>query len=184
MKFTVRLGDHEEEIEVIRQGERLRIRRGEMTTEARIVYMEGPQFVLEYEQQAGGHVRRRRLRAAGIVADDGRQLWVNGSMVPYKRVRKVEANAHAAPVGSLSASIPAVVSEILVAEGEEVRAGQKLILLESMKMILPIKAPYEGLVGAINCVEGESVQPGVPLVKLDHFPENSGVSGKINGELD
>lgn len=183
MRFTVRLGDHEEEIEVIRQGERLRIRRGETTTEARIVYLEGPQFVLEYEQQAGEHVRRRRLRAAGIVADEERQLWVNGSTVPYERVRKDEAEARAAPVGSLSASIPAVVSEVLVTEGEEVRAGQKLILLESMKMILPIKAPHEGLVSAIHCVEGDSVQPGVPLVELDHFPGNSEVSGKTDGEV-
>jgi urea carboxylase len=54
----------------------------------------------------------------------------------------------------------------LVAVGDQVRAGDKLVLLESMKMILPIQAPYDGAVTAINCAPGEAVQPGVPLITL------------------
>ena len=68
---------------------------------------------------------------------------------------------------TLSASIPAVVSEILVKAGQEVKIGDKLILLESMKMILPIQAPWAGTVTAINCVPGQAVQPGVQLVEIE-----------------
>jgi biotin carboxyl carrier protein len=68
---------------------------------------------------------------------------------------------------SLSASIPAVVSEILVKVGQEVKIGDKLILLESMKMILPIQAPRAGFVTAINCVPGQAVQPGIQLVEIE-----------------
>ena len=45
-------------------------------------------------------------------------------------------------------------------------AGDRLILLESMKMIIPIVAPADGVVQAIHCVAGDSVAPGVPLIIL------------------
>ncbi|MFW6070030.1 MAG: biotin/lipoyl-containing protein [bacterium] len=166
MKVKVELGGEEREIEVVRQGERLRITHQGESVEVRVVHTEGPHFVLEYEQQVGRQVRRRQLRAAGHVDGDRRQLWVNGSLLSYRRLReRQESRTEAA--GSLSASIPAVVSEVLVEEGQRVTAGQKLILLESMKMILPVQAPYDGTVTTINCAAGDAVQPGVPLVALD-----------------
>ena len=166
MNFKVSVAGVEKELEVTRLGDRLRITHDGATTEVRVVYSEGAHFVLEYDQPNGAFTQRRRLRAAGHLQGDSRQLWVNGSHLSYGRVRLQAAGPDAAP-GSLSASIPAVVSEILVAVGDRVQAGKKLILLESMKMILPIQAPHEGTVTAINCAPGEAVQPGVPLIALD-----------------
>lgn len=171
MKFKVELDGQEREIEVVRQGERLRITHDGESVEVRVVHTDGPHFVLEYEQRVGQQVRRRRLRAAGHVEGDRRQLWVNGSLLTYRRLRERQDATTAATAGSLSASIPAVVSEVLVQEGERVRAGQKLILLESMKMILPVQAPHDGVVTAINCAAGDAVQPGVPLVALEEDDE-------------
>jgi urea carboxylase len=48
-----------------------------------------------------------------------------------------------------------------------VQNGQKLILLESMKMILPIVAPCDGRIVAIHCQPGRAVQTGVQLVEID-----------------
>lgn len=167
MKFTINIDGHEEELEVTRQQDRLRITRDGRTTEARVVYRDGPHFVLEYEEQVGDHVQRRRLRAAGYSDGDHRQLWVNGSNVYYERLRQGGAPAGTgAAAASLSAPIPAVVSEILVSPGEQVIAGQKLILLESMKMILPIQAPRDGEVTAIHCEAGEAVEAGVELIEM------------------
>jgi biotin carboxyl carrier protein len=59
------------------------------------------------------------------------------------------------------------VSKILVKEGDAVKAGDKLILLESMKMIIPIQAPHDGLVAALRCSAGEAVQPGEQLIELE-----------------
>jgi len=180
MKFTLNIDGRQEELEVVRlrdssrsershsersRGERLRITRDGQTIEVRVVYRDGPHFVLEYEQPVDGQIQRRRLRAAGYSDGDHRQLWVNGSNVSYERLRQRGAPPAADP-GALSASIPAIVSEILVTPGERVSAGQKLILLESMKMILPIQAPQDGIVSAIHCQPGEAVQPGVVLVEI------------------
>jgi biotin carboxyl carrier protein len=169
MKFKVRLDNEEKEIEVIRQGDRLRISYDGRTTEARVVHTEGPAFVLEIEEPAGqdGRTRRKQIRAAGFRDGDKRQLWANGRLVHYERVREGAAGQGAAPAASLSATIPAVVSEILVQVGDNVKTGEKLILLESMKMVLPIQAPHDGTVTAIHCRPGEAIQPGKQLIELE-----------------
>ena len=58
-------------------------------------------------------------------------------------------------------------TDVLVAVGDKVSAGEKLILLESMKMVIPIVATQDGVVQAIKCENGESVQPGVPLIEIE-----------------
>jgi 3-methylcrotonyl-CoA carboxylase alpha subunit len=51
--------------------------------------------------------------------------------------------------------------------GDAVRQADVLVVLEAMKMELPIRATASGIVTAINCREGELVQPGQPLVEID-----------------
>lgn len=68
---------------------------------------------------------------------------------------------------ALSAPMPATVVAIEVTAGQEVAAGDLLVMLEAMKMELPIRAPRGGRVKALACREGELVQPGVPLVEMD-----------------
>ena len=48
-----------------------------------------------------------------------------------------------------------------------VSEGDTLIVLEAMKMELPIKAPRGGVVKAVHCAKGDLVQPGVNLLELE-----------------
>lgn len=66
----------------------------------------------------------------------------------------------------LSAPMPATVVKILVAPGDVVTRGQTMLMLEAMKMELPIRAPRDGAVKTIRCQLGELVQPGVALLEL------------------
>jgi 3-methylcrotonyl-CoA carboxylase alpha subunit len=68
---------------------------------------------------------------------------------------------------ALSAPMPATVLAIKVAPGQEVAAGDLLVLLEAMKMEVPIKAPRAGRVKSLACREGDLVQPGVPLIEFE-----------------
>jgi biotin carboxyl carrier protein len=68
--------------------------------------------------------------------------------------------------GSLSAPMPATVRAIAVAPGDRVARGDTLIVLEAMKMELPLKAPVDGVIAAIACQVGDMVQPDIPLVEL------------------
>jgi len=70
--------------------------------------------------------------------------------------------------------MPATVVRILVAPGQAVVSGAPLIILEAMKMEMPLRAPHDAVVGALRCSEGELVQPGVPLIDLDETSTAAG----------
>jgi 3-methylcrotonyl-CoA carboxylase alpha subunit len=91
---------------------------------------------------------------------DGR-VHVIGSAVPGRPSgRRDDEFALAAPM-------PATVSAVHVAPGQQVASGEVLMTLEAMKMELTIKAPRNGRVRAIACRAGELVQPGTPLIELE-----------------
>lgn len=178
MRFKVLLNQEESEIEVIQQGDRLLVSYGEQTFDARLIHTDGAHFVLEVEEKSpGGFICRKRIRAAGHSVGDQRQLWANGRMISYQRLREGVPAPTEHEQASLAASIPAVVSEILVQPGQQVETGDKLILLESMKMIIPIQAPFDGLIEALNCSVGDAVQPGFQLIEIEpHNPDQSGLN--------
>jgi acetyl-CoA carboxylase biotin carboxyl carrier protein len=57
--------------------------------------------------------------------------------------------------------------KIVVGEGQAVAADDTLMILESMKMEIPITAPQAGTVTKIMVREGETVQEGQVLAQLD-----------------
>jgi len=69
--------------------------------------------------------------------------------------------------GSLSAPMPATVIRVDAAPGDVVRRGDPLIILEAMKMELPVRASADGTVKAVHCKPGDLVQPGVPLIEME-----------------
>jgi biotin carboxyl carrier protein len=66
----------------------------------------------------------------------------------------------------LTAPMPATVIKVLVAPGQNVVKGDTVVLLEAMKMELPVRALADGTVAAVNCREGDLVQPDQVLVEL------------------
>lgn len=165
--FKVNVNGQETTVEATRQGNTLRVVYNDKAVEVRLIHEDRPFFVLEQIQADG---TCRIIRMAGY-ADRGsgearRQIWVDGRTFTYQRVRQQSHSTAGPDAGSLSASIPAVVAEVLVSVGQRVAAGDKLILLESMKMVIPIQAPYDGAVTKINCTAGESVQADVPLIEI------------------
>ncbi len=68
---------------------------------------------------------------------------------------------------ALAAPMPAKVAAVNVSAGQQVTRGDVLIMLEAMKMELPIRAPRDGRVKTISCEPGELVQPGIPLLELE-----------------
>ncbi len=64
----------------------------------------------------------------------------------------------------LCSELDAVVFRIVVAEGDRVAAGETLLLLESMKMEIPVAAPAAGRVAAILVHEADLVGEGDTLM--------------------
>jgi 3-methylcrotonyl-CoA carboxylase alpha subunit len=63
--------------------------------------------------------------------------------------------------------MPATVTTINIKAGDAVKDGDVILLLEAMKMELPIRAPHDAIVKRVNCRAGELVQPGAPLVDFE-----------------
>lgn len=162
---TIKLsnGSQENSFDVARQGDVINVTHEGKTVALRLVQQDGALAVLAYTDD---HGHEQRLRVAVHQAGDRRQGWINGRYHTYQRLRQ-RASHGSTNTGSLSATIPAIVREVLVQPGDAVAAGDKLILLESMKMVIPIQAPHDGTVAQIHCQPGDAVQPGVALLQLN-----------------
>ncbi|MBW9201027.1 biotin/lipoyl-binding protein [Bacteroidales bacterium SW299] len=75
-----------------------------------------------------------------------------------------------APIGGKSgvkSPLPGVILEIKVKEGDVVKRGQTLVVLEAMKMENDIKADRDGKVTAVKVSKGESILEGTDLVIIE-----------------
>jgi 3-methylcrotonyl-CoA carboxylase alpha subunit len=79
---------------------------------------------------------------------------------PRRRSRAEEHDA-------LTAPMPATVLAIHVSPGQRVERNQVVMVLEAMKMELPVRSPRDGVVKSVGCEVGELVQPGATLLELD-----------------
>lgn len=67
----------------------------------------------------------------------------------------------------ITAPMPGKIFEVNVSPGDAVTADQEVIILEAMKMEMPIVAPTAGTVKSVNCNQGDAVQGGDVLVTLE-----------------
>ena len=67
----------------------------------------------------------------------------------------------------IEAQITGNVWKIEVAVGDTVEDGDTVVILESMKMEIPVEAEDDGVVKEIRCEEGQSVSEGDVLVVLE-----------------
>ena len=116
-----------------------------------------------------GHGPTRRY----AVAVDGDVTVVNhaGTRWRLQVLSEVKALARAATkVGvqgdELRSEMPGAVTEIHVAAGDAVVAGQVLVVMEAMKLIFPLVAARDGVVAAVLCKPGDVVPRAQVLVQL------------------
>ena len=68
---------------------------------------------------------------------------------------------------TISAYMPGRVVKVLVAEGDEVEAGEGLVVLEAMKMENEIQADHAGVVRRVLVTDGQPVEGGDPLFEIE-----------------
>lgn len=139
----------------------------------------------EYRYKINGNLYKVTV---GDIEDNNVRVEVNGT--PYtvelekqnkpkiKPVVRTASTTPAAPaavtrpasVGSKSgikSPLPGVILEIKVKEGDTVKRGQTLLVLEAMKMENDIKADRDGKVTAIKVSKGESIFEGTDLIIIE-----------------
>ena len=85
---------------------------------------------------------------------------------PVQAAPAAAAAPAAKPAGAgekVASPLPGVIIEISVKEGQQVKAGQKVAILEAMKMENEIPAPKDGTITDIHVHKGDTLQEGDPV---------------------
>lgn len=78
----------------------------------------------------------------------------------------VAAPVSAGSAAAVKAPMPGNINAVKVTQGQAVKQGQVLIILEAMKMENEIVAPKDGTVGQVYVQKGATVETGAPLVEV------------------
>ena len=126
---------------------------GDITDNIATLTVNGEEYTVEMEKQAEPEKKKPVVKAATAAASDDSAPAADKAAVN-------KANAVKAP-------LPGVITDILVAEGDEVKAGDTVIVLEAMKMANNLAAEKDGKVTAICVKIGESVMEDDALVVIE-----------------
>uniref|UniRef100_UPI003B9AED42 ATP-binding protein n=1 Tax=Novosphingobium sp. TaxID=1874826 RepID=UPI003B9AED42 len=90
-----------------------------------------------------------------------------GERLMVRFARTEGGGAGAASDGAIVSPMPGKIISVDVAAGQSVIKGQKLLVLEAMKMEHALTAPFDGVVAELNAVAGTQVQVEALLVKIE-----------------
>ena len=167
MKYFVRIGD--EELEVTVDGETITLE-GEAPVTARLEDLAAtPYQLLKIGNQVHRVLGRRGdHRGQYDLSVEGFQLSVEALDERGRAIRQLSgASRKVAGASQLLAPMPGLVVRVNVAEGDAVRAGQGLVVMEAMKMENELRAAAAGVVRKIHVTPGNAVEKGALLLETD-----------------
>ena len=135
-------------------GNKYEVAIGDITDNIACVTVNGEEYKVEMEPEAEPEKKKVVVKTGAAKAPEA------ASEAPGSTGPVDAANAVLAP-------LPGVITEILVAVGDEVAAGDTVLVLEAMKMANNIEADKAGKVKAILVSQGASVMEDAPLFVIE-----------------
>ncbi|MCQ4925240.1 DUF2118 domain-containing protein [Tissierella carlieri] len=131
-----------------------------------IISVNGNSYEVEVEEIAGGESKRPAAPSVSPtpVAAPAPKAAPAPAPAPKEEKKEVVVSDGQEIV---EAPMPGNIWKIEVKEGDKVKAGDILLILEAMKMENEILAPRDGIVASINTTQGATVNTGDRLVVLD-----------------
>jgi biotin carboxyl carrier protein len=109
-----------------------------------------------------------KKNAAKTVASDMQPLNINGDIYYTRYTRKyTQRQAWTKPdEREVQSFIPGTVREVFVKDGETVHHGQKLMILEAMKMMNTIYAQADGTIASVLVAKGDRIPKGTVMIRF------------------
>ncbi len=107
--------------------------------------------------------------SAAVVADG--VLFLDGEAWPFGPRRADHIAGAGEGDGAILAPMPGRVIAVLVEAGQAVTKGQRMLVLEAMKMEQALLAPFDGVVAELKVTEGAQVSEGTMLARIDKGSE-------------
>ncbi len=138
---------------------------GEQVMPVRVVSRSQDRWTLEIDGQIEDVLISRRRE--GVLIDwKNRTFTVQIGRLKEKRLRD-SVSTETYRSASLTAQMTGKVIAVLANEGEEVKVGQGMAIIEAMKMQNELRSPKSGIVTICNIREGETVNTGDLLFEID-----------------
>ncbi|HHJ15987.1 MAG TPA: oxaloacetate decarboxylase subunit alpha [Gammaproteobacteria bacterium] len=103
-----------------------------------------------------------------VIVESLDQVVTNGGTEPPTTgSAKGSSRPKATAPGHVTTSMPGIIVEVLVKEGDSVAAGDPILITEAMKMETEVQAPITGTVKAVHVQKGDSVNPDEALVEIE-----------------
>ncbi|AKH99724.1 acetyl/propionyl-CoA carboxylase, alpha subunit [Hoeflea sp. IMCC20628] len=112
---------------------------------------------------ADGVTQRCRLVQSGVEV----AVFHEGLTHRFGKQQRKRSDDLAAGGDSVVSAMPGIVKQVLVVNGQEVKSGEALVIMEAMKMEMTLSAPRDGMVAEVLVRVGAQVTDGVRLVLLE-----------------
>ncbi len=131
----------------------------------------------EFVVDVHGESYRVDITGVGVKTDGKRHFYLSIDGMPeevvFEPLNDFVAGSgggkrkNASAPGDVSTSMPGNIVDVLVKEGDQVKAGQAVLISEAMKMETEIQAPIAGTVKAVHVAKGDRVNPGEVLIEIE-----------------
>ena len=129
------------------------------------ITLEGKTYEMDVERIGEGGAVKPVAKAAAPAASAPAQP-ASASATPAAPAAPAQQANQEVSSGSVVAPMPGTVIKIVKNVGDEVKAGELVLILEAMKMENEISAPVSGKIAAINCTAGGTVNGGDVLFEV------------------
>jgi biotin carboxyl carrier protein len=169
VKYFVRVG--ERELEVVLDGDSVTV--DGSTVRAHVEDLPGTPIQIV----SIGNEVHRVLAARGdhrgqyTLSVGGRRFTVEALDERARAIRELSgASARPAGPAHLVAPMPGLIVRVHVSEGDQVRPGQGLVVMEAMKMENELRAPVAGTIRRVLTAPGSVVEKGATLLEMESLP--------------
>lgn len=130
----------------------------------------------EFVVDVHGESYRVDITGVGVKSDGKRHFYLSIDGMPEEVVFEPlnefiggggNKRKSASAPGDVSTTMPGNIVDVLVKEGDSVKAGQAVLITEAMKMETEVQAPIAGTVKAIHVAKGDRVNPGEVLIEIE-----------------